>query len=210
MPEREHSRGLAEASLNEQIALPDPHLKSSVSVEEAILRRRSVRDFLPEPLALAEISQLLWSAQGQTSPEALRAAPSAGARYPLEVYLACAEGLFLYQPRGHALIRLGTADPRLALTEAAYGQAFIAQAPVSLAFAAVYLRTTSRYGERGRRYVHIDVGHAAQNVHLQAEAMGLSSVPVGAFDDAAVAAALQLPSDQKPLYIIPVGRAARG
>jgi len=181
-----------------------------MTVEEAIARRRSVREFISDPPDLYETSQLLWAAQGITSAEGLRAAPSAGARYPLELYLACEQGLFRYEPKDHSLTKVEAADLRRPLADAAYGQSFIAQAPISLIFAAVYQRTTSRYGDRGIRYVHIDVGHAAQNVHLQAEALGLASVPVGAFDDAAVARALRLPSDQKPIYIIPIGRQRRG
>jgi SagB-type dehydrogenase family enzyme len=201
---------LGEADVGATVQLPAPSKKGAVSVEEAILRRRSLRDFASDPVGLAEIAQLLWSAQGLTSRQGLRAAPSAGARYPLETYLACSEGLFRYHLVSHSLIKLQAADLRSDLARAAWGQTFVAQAPVSIIFTAVYERTTSRYGERGIRYVHIDLGHAAQNVHLQAEALGLGSVPVGAFDDDAIAEVLQLPSDQKPLYIIPIGRPARG
>jgi len=199
---------LRRARVGEPLALPDPRRHGTMSVEEAISRRRSVRDFSAEPLDLASISQLLWAAQGITSPDGLRAAPSAGACFPLEVYLVCAEGLFRYLPEGHAVVRVigSTADVRRSLAAAAYDQAFVADAPVSLVFTATYQRTAARYGERGIRYVHIDVGHAAENVHLQAEALGLGSVPVGAFDDEVVARVLCLPPDQAPLYIIPVGR----
>lgn len=201
---------LSEADVGASVPLPAINEKGAVSVEEAILRRRSVREFASDPVSLTEIAQLLWSAQGLTSREGLRAAPSAGARYPLETYLACLQGLFRYHLVSHSLVKLQAADLRSDLAGAGWGQTFIAQAPVSIIFAAVHERTTSRYGERGIRYVHIDLGHAAQNVHLQAEALGLGSVPVGAFDDDAVADVLQLPSDQKPLYIIPIGRPARG
>jgi len=201
---------LARAGVGSRVSLPPPKEEGRVSVEQAILRRRSVRDFTPDPLDLAQISQLLWSAHGLTSAQGLRAAPSAGACYPLEVYLACEQGLFRYEPNGHALVRVSEADPRPPLAQAAYGQFFISDAAVSIVFAAVYERTTQRYGDRGIRYVHMDVGHAAQNVHLQAEALGLASVPVGAFDDAAVAQVLGIPAEEKPVYIVPVGRPARG
>jgi SagB-type dehydrogenase family enzyme len=151
------------------------------------------------------MGQLLWSAAGLTSKHGQQAAPSAGARYPLELYLACEQGLFHYDVKGHTLIKVRAGDLRAALAAAAHGQSFIAAAPISLVFTAIYERTTSRYGERGIRYVHMDVGHAAENVHLQAVALGLASVPVGAFDDDAVAAVLRFPADQKPIYIIPVG-----
>lgn len=196
---------LARAAVGARVSLPPPRSRGEVSVEEAISRRRSVRDFQSAPLSLAEISQLVWSAQGVTSPDGKRAAPSAGACYPLETYLVCAQGLFRYRIGDHALVKVNEADLRGALCEACHGQEFVAKAPVSLVFAAVYRRTTKRYGERGERYVHIDVGHAAQNVHLEAVALGLGSVPVGAFDDQAVARALGLPGSHAPLYIVTVG-----
>ena len=201
---------LSDAEVGQRLPLPRPRHASTTSVEEAIVRRRSVRDFSPDPLGLAEISQLLWSAQGVTAAEGQRAAPSAGARYPLETYLTCAQGLFRYEPHEHALIKVQAADLRRPLADAAYGQSFISDAPVSFVFAAIYERTTSRYGDRGIRYVHMDVGHAAQNIHLQAEALSLASVPVGAFDDGAVAQVLRLPADQQPVYIVPVGRPTPG
>jgi len=197
---------LAQAKLGEAISLPKPRQKSSMSVEESIARRRSVREFDPAPLDLRAISQLLWSAQGVTSDRGFRAAPSAGRAYPLELYVACAEGLFHYRPREHSVVKVLSADVRAALTRQGRCDVFVAQAPVSLIFAAVYERTTNYYGERGERYVHLDVGHAAENVHLQGEALELGSCAVGAFDDAGVARVLGLPKEQKPLYVIPVGR----
>jgi len=202
----EEMNALARAAVGDRIALPAPRLAGTMSVEEALQCRRSHRDFAGTPLTLAEILQLLWSAYGLSSSKGLHTAPSAGAMYPLEVYLACAEGLFRYVPEGHALEKTWGEDPRPALSAAVYDQLF--GAPVALVFAAVYERTTRRYGDRGIRYVHIDVGHAAQNVHLQAEALGLASVPLGAFQDEAVAAAARLPEDQKAIYVIPVGRRA--
>jgi len=187
------------------VPLPAPSPKGRMSVEEAIARRRSVREYSPDPLTLADISQLLWSAQGLTSSEGQRAAPSAGARYPLETYLACAEGLFRYEVANHTLIKVNANDLREPLAEACLGQSFVAEAAVSIIFTAVHGRTTSRYGDRGMRYIHIDVGHAAENVHLQAEALGLASVPVGAFKDEFVAQALALPSNHSPIYVVPVG-----
>ena len=206
MGERSGFGELAEVAVGGWLSLPQPAGSGSLSVEEAIGLRRSVREFAREALGLQEISQLVWAAQGVTSPEGLRAAPSAGACYPLELYLLCEQGMFRYEARKHVVAKVNAADLRRPLADAAYGQEFIAEAPVSLVFAAVYRRTTSRYGDRGVRYVHIDVGHAAQNVHLQAEALGLASVPVGAFDDAAVAEVLGLPADHEPVYIISVGR----
>ncbi len=196
---------LAQAGVGDRASLPQPNTRGTMSVEETISRRRSIREFAPEPLILDSISQLLWAAAGLTPESGSRAAPSAGACYPLEIYLACEQGLFSYLVEGHALVKRAAEDPRSRLAAAAYGQHFVAAAPVSVVFAAVFERTTGRYGDRGIRYVYMDVGHAAENVHLQAEALGLGSVPVGAFDDDAVAGVLGLPSDQRPIYIVSVG-----
>lgn len=210
MEKRDTMEKLSQAAVGDSAALPDPRTKGALSVEEAINRRRSERDFASEPLGLSEVSQLLWSAQGLTSSDGRRAAPSAGACYPLETYLVCAGGLFRYDGRTHAVTKVSASDLRGRLAEAAWGQEFVAAAPISLVFAAVYERTTQRYGDRGVRYVHIDVGHAAENVHLQGEALGIGSCAVGAFDDRAVAGVLDLPEDQEPIYIIPLGRPRRG
>lgn len=204
--EVEAAKALGQAAPGQRLQLPTADAKGSMPLEQAIARRRSRRYFKAEPLSLEEIGQLLWSAQGVTSEEGLRAAPSAGAMYPLETYLACAEGLFQYLPQEHSVVKKSAEDPRPPLAKAALGQDFIAQAAVSVIFTAVYQRTTGRYGERGRRYVHMDAGYAAENVHLQAEALGLGSVSVGAFDDAAVARVLGLSRDEEPLLIIPAGR----
>ncbi|UCH32977.1 MAG: SagB/ThcOx family dehydrogenase [Armatimonadota bacterium] len=201
---------LAEAKIGDTVALPQPVTQGRMSVEEAIRRRRSCRDFRGEDLTVEQVSQISWSAQGITGPPHLRAAPSAGACYPLELYLVCRHGLFRYLPHEHAVVKTSERDHRERLARAALGQAFIAEAPLTVALAAVYERTTRRYGDRGLRYVYMDVGVAAENVHLQAEALGLGSVSVGAFDDNAVARALDLPEQEQPVYLIPVGRRAGG
>lgn len=196
---------LAALQVGETVSLPSPRQEGPLSLEAAIARRRSIRDYARSPIPLEAIGQLLWSAAGITAQGWFRAAPSAGACYPLEVYLACEQGLFHYVPQQHSVVKVQSDDSRQALCGAAHGQEFVAAAAVSIIFAAVYDRTTGRYGERGIRYVHMDVGHAAQNVHLQAEAFGLGSCPIGAFDDKAVAAVLRLPAEQRPVYIVPVG-----
>lgn len=193
------------------IALAPPRLESSVSVEAAIAKRRSVRSFAPTPLTLEEIGQLAWAAQGLTDPtRKLRAAPSAGALYPLEVYFVCPDGLFHYLPDGHKLERKSDKDVRGALSEAALGQDSVAKAAADVVVAAVYERTAKKYGDRAERYVHIEVGHVGQNIHLQAVALGLGSVSIGAFVDEKVKEVLGLPEDEAPLYIIPVGHRAEG
>jgi SagB-type dehydrogenase family enzyme len=178
-----------------------------VSVEVAIAQRRSVRRYGPETLTLEEIGQLLWSAQGITGErESRRAAPSAGGRHPLVFYVCRKDGVWRYHPQGHSLTLHLEADVREALGEAAWRQEFIGEAPCVFAASAIFERSTERYQERGRvRYVPMDLGHAAQNLTLQAIALGLVSVSVGAFDDDAVKSVLGLPREEEPLYLIPVG-----
>jgi len=188
--------------------LPAPALSAQRSLEEALANRRSVRDYDDEPLTMAEIGQLLWAAQGITSEQGYRTTPSAGALYPLEIYLLTADGVFHYDPRQHRLTRTGDADARPALCQAALRQEPVNSAPAVFVVTAVYARTAEKYGEqRGTRYVHLEAGHAAQNLLLQATAMGLGAVPIGAFHDEDVQQALGLLADHQPLYLIPVGHA---
>jgi SagB-type dehydrogenase family enzyme len=182
------------------------------SLETVLRQRRSHRDFRADPLTLAEVAQLLWAAQGVTSPSGYRASPSAGALYPLFIHLAAgqvtdlAAGGYRYHPWEHALEATVSGDLRGELSRAALYQDFIRRAAVSLIICADYSRTTWKYGSRGRRYVHMEVGHAAQNVSLQAEALGLGTVVVGAFREEEVARLLALPREEQPLCILPVGR----
>jgi SagB-type dehydrogenase family enzyme len=185
-----------------------------MSVEEAIKGRRSERDFKDQPLNMEQVSQLLWAAQGITEDDGFkRAAPSAGATYPLDVYLVVGEkgvdglqaGIYHYQVREHALRLLAGGDVRTVLATACVSQMFIADAPIVIVITAEYARTTGRYGERGMRYVHTEVGHVGQNIHLQAEALGLGTVVIGAFIDEEVSGLLHLPKEHEPLYVMPVG-----
>ncbi|MGC9316764.1 MAG: SagB/ThcOx family dehydrogenase [Armatimonadota bacterium] len=190
----------------QRIDLPEPDTTGEMSVEEAIAQRRSVRQFADRELSAEQVGQLAWAAQGITdSRQGFRASPSAGATYPMELYLVTPDGVHRYLPREHAVETTKREDVRAELAAAALGQDFVGTAPLDIVVAAVYQRTMQRYGDRGRRYVHMEAGHIGQNIHLQAEALGLGSVPVGAFDDARVAETLGLPADQEPLYIIPVG-----
>jgi SagB-type dehydrogenase family enzyme len=188
------------------LRLPPPEQKGKMSLEEALARRRSVREFTREALSDRELSQLLWAAQGTTHAEGLRTAASAGALYPLELYVASASGFYRYEARPHQLIWLSDRDLRAAMHRAASDQEAITQAPAVFLFAAVYERTSRKYGAaRTPRYVHMEVGHAAQNLLLEAVALGLGGVPVGAFEDEALQKALPLPVDHRPLYLVPVG-----
>lgn len=189
-----------------RISLPPPKIDGAVSVEAAIQARRSIRRFTEEALTIEQIGQLAWAAQGITErSRGLRATPSAGATYPLDIYMVTAEGVYSYRPAEHALAQHLSGDLREPLARAALGQACVRSAPLIIVVTAVYERTAGRYGDRAERYVHMEVGHLGQNVHLQAVAMGLGSVPVGAFDPAATTDCLQLPQERVPLYLIPVG-----
>ena len=188
------------------LQLPSPEQKGKMSLEEALSRRRSVREFTHEVLTERELSQLLWAAQGITHAEGMRTAPSAGALYPLEVYVAAASGFYHYEPGSHRLVQLSDRDLRAAMRRAAWDQEAITRAPAVFVIAAVYERTSGKYGAaRAPRYVHMEAGHAAQNLLLEAAALGLGGVPMGAFEDEALQKALRLPEDHRPLYLIPVG-----
>jgi len=197
---------------NARITLPEPRCDSDVSVEEALLKRRSVRNYTDEALTLQEVSQLLWAAQGITDPSGKRTAPSAGALYPLELYVVVGsvedvdKGVYKYEPQQHELVRVLDGEQRKALAAAALNQQSIAQGAIDIVITAIYERTTRKYSDRGIRYVHMETGHAAQNVYLQAVAMNLGMVIIGAFYDDQVKEVLNLPENEEPLYIMPVGR----
>ena len=201
-----------EALNQEEIILPQPTKTSKISIEEALSGRRSVRTYRDEPLSLEEISQILWATQGITAPQwDGRTAPSAGALYPLEVYLTVRKarglepGIYRYLPAEHKLKSVLEGDISGPLAQAALGQVFIKEAPVALVISASYTRTTKKYGQRGIRYVHMEAGHAGQNIYLQAQGLGLGTVTVGAFDDEEVKKILNLSKEETPLYIMPIG-----
>lgn len=196
----------------ERVQLVPPRHRSDTSVEEALLNRRSVREYADEALTLAEVSQLLWAAQGITDRSGFRTAPSAGALYPIEVYLVVGDvtgllpGVYRYVPDEHEILRVAPQDRRDELAEAAVDQEWVKEAAVDLVFTAVPERTTSKYGDRGIRYVHMEAGHAAQNVYLQAETLGLGVTVIGAFDDDRVHEIVAASAQEQPLYVISVGR----
>jgi len=194
------------------ISLPAPLRNSNFSIERALRERRSVREFGKTALTQEEVSQLLWSAQGITDRDGLRTAPSAGALYPLALYLVAgnverlAAGVYKYASDGHRLDPVVLGDRRGELAAAALDQECVAHSAAVLAITAVERRTMRKYGARGVRYVHIETGHAGQNICLQATALGLGAVTVGAFDDEAVKRVLHLPGEETALYLIPIGR----
>jgi SagB-type dehydrogenase family enzyme len=168
-----------------------------------------VRAFSEEELGDEELSQLLWAAQGETDPRGYRSAPSAGALYPLEIYIVTRAGLYRYEPAEHALGRVSGDDRRDAVWRAGLEQDSLREAPAIFVIAAVYARTAEKYGARAERYVHLEAGHAAQNLLLQAVALELGAVPIGAFRDEEIKTALSLPEDHAPLYLIPVGHSPK-
>ena len=194
------------------VPLPAPRRNGAVTLDSALRARRSVREFTSDALPIDDLGQLLWASQGGIRRGEGRTVPSAGGLYPIEVYVAVGRvrgldpGVYHYDPREHALTLVRSGDQRRALAAAALRQDWMEQAPAIIAIAALYARTTVKYGERGRRYVHIEVGHAAQNVYLEATALGLGTTLVGAFNDARVARVLGLPPDVEPLGLLPLGR----
>ena len=204
---------MAQSDLTNQsgwIHLPKPDRKGGLSLEETISRRRSQRAFLEKELTLGQIGQLLWAAGGITATIDgfdFRAAPSPGALYPMEIYAVTQKGVFHYVPKGHVLEVMKKEDLRWPLSGAAHGQGSVSSAPMSIIICSVFARVTGKYGQRGKQYTRMEAGHIAQNIHLQAVSLGLSSVPVGAFEDKQVKEVLSLPPDQEPLYIIPIGYA---
>jgi SagB-type dehydrogenase family enzyme len=202
----------AMAEQGESVNLPAPQLRGDISLEEALQRRRSVRERSERRISLQQAGQLLWAAQGETDSTGLRASPSAGALYPLELYLVAGAvtglepGVYQYRADGHRLVKIAPGDHRRALGRAALDQPAVSGAAAVIAIGAVYQRTTGKYGNRGRRYVHMEAGHAAQNVLLQATALGLHSLPTGAFDDATVQSVVAMKDPTRPLYLLPIGR----
>ncbi len=188
------------------VQLPQPKILSKYSLEESIFRRRSVRSFQEKDLTMQQISQILWAAQGITDTTyGFRAAPSAGALYPLSIYIAKKDGVFKYLPDGHKLLELDNKDIRPSLARASLGQNYIKEAPMTLIIAANFAVTQAKYGPRAFRYVCMEIGHVAENIHLQAVALGLGSVPIGAFWDDVIRTNVKITETQDPLYLIPVG-----
>ena len=193
------------------VDLPDP-VETGVSVEDAIRGRDSFRQFTGDPLSQEKLARILWAAaaedlDGVTG--ATRPFSSAGATYATVIYVAVGnvedlpEGVYQYLPGDHQLRQVRLVDVREDLARAALNQIMISHAPVSLLVTADYMRTVSRYSDRGHRYVHIEAGAVMQNVELQAEALGLGATVVGAFDDDRIKEILE--TDHDPLLIIPIG-----
>ena len=194
------------------IKLPEPAYDGKISVEAALKARKSIRSYSAEPLLLDDVSQLLWAVQGISRKNRMRTAPSAGALYPLEVYLVAGHvqglqaGIYRYLPHGHELELVESGDRRRELAISALHQNCIEKGAIDLVLAGVYERTSVKYGSRAKRYVHMEIGHAAQNIYLQAVGLDLGTVVVGAFDDEKVQRTLSMGKNELPLCIMPVGK----
>ena len=216
---------IGELMFKEKIPLPAPRIDSNHSIEKALLNRRSIRDFSNEALSREEISQLLWACQGISKVETLRrsgkeqqmhyrTAPSAGALYPLEIYVLVKRvkglkpGLYHYLPGTgmdkHCLKQVQKGDFSKEFPDAALGQGVIEKAAANIIITGVIERTAVKYGSRARHYVLIEVGHAAQNLCLQAESLDVGVVTVGGFHDDKVREFIG--HEVEPLYILSVGK----
>lgn len=207
--------GVMTAGAAEIIRLPKPATEGKMSLEKTLAERRSVRNYADKALSLRQISQMLWAAQGETDSRGFRTAPSAGALYPLEVFVAAGNvenlspGIYRYNPETHELAQTSEGDRRKELRRAALNQSAVSRAPAVFVFGAVFERVTGKYGKQGIQYAFMEAGHAAQNLCLQAVSLDLASVPMGAFDDKTIQSILNAEKDIRPVYLVPVGKAAK-
>jgi SagB-type dehydrogenase family enzyme len=198
---------------DEYIALPAPQFTGKLSLEEALQKRRSIRSYSDQPVSLTEVGQLLWAGQGITEKSrGLRTAPSAGATYPMELYLIAGNvegltpGVYRYQSATHSLQLLFSGDIRKDLSAAALQQPSIIQAPATILITGILSRTSQRYGQRAQRYVHMEAGHISQNIFLQATAIDIATVVIGAFQDISISKIIKLGTEESPLYLMPFGK----
>jgi SagB-type dehydrogenase family enzyme len=194
--------------------LIEPKTDGQVSVEKAISTRRTIRSFTADSLSPEAFSQLLWAGYGITQKGGIkRAAPSAGALYPMDLYAVLGDegvagfkaGVYHYDVQEHGVSLVAEGDLRNDLARASLSQTWMSRPPLNLVITAEYGRITLKYGERGFRYAMIEAGHMGQNIFLQAEALGLGAGIVGAYDDLEVIRVLKIPKSHEPLLIMPVG-----
>lgn len=203
-----------------EIYLTHPYAKSSYRVEEALLHRKSIRDWSDQPIDFEDLSLILWATYGfieEINGWYRRTSPSAGATYPIEIYVVVGErsvktlngfleaGVYKYDLLRHSLRLVKRGDFRRDLYYAALEQEWVLKAPISIILCAVYHRTTRIYGERGYRYVYMEAGHVGQNIYLISTSLRLGTVAVGAFYDDQVKRVINASPDEDPVYIFPVG-----
>ncbi len=188
------------------IQLAAPRLTGPVALEQAISKRRSIREFINKPLDYVQLGQLAWAGQGITEKQkGLRTAPSAGATYPITLYFATQDGLFVYQPREHRLQQLQSGDIRVRLAGAAFKQKAVADAGCDIILTGSSRNLRTKFANKSRTYMLLEAGHIAQNIQLQAVALGLGSVTIGGFEARSILKLLHRGTDYEPVYIIPVG-----
>ncbi|MHC4444959.1 MAG: SagB/ThcOx family dehydrogenase [Planctomycetota bacterium] len=186
--------------------LPPPDLTGKMSVQQALMLRRSCREFSDKPLTVKQIGQLCWAGQGITDKDkGFRTAPSAGALYPIELYMVTAQGIDRYNPKEHSLQRYMTGNHKKALQTAGLDQESIGRVPVCFVITAVVERTAKKYGKKAEQYCMQESGHVAQNILLQATALKLAGLPIGGYKDQQVTDLLKLPKNHRVLYILPIG-----
>ncbi|KTC91202.1 SagB/ThcOx family dehydrogenase [Fluoribacter dumoffii] len=209
-PLAKESRVPAQSQTENEIQLPNPLSASSTSIEEALRKRRSTREYKNQAITLQQVAQLLWAAQGVTSNQGFRTAPSAGALYPLEVYLIAknvttlSTGIYHYVPAKHRLQKLKDGDFSLQLAKAALGQNAVEAGAANLVITAVFSKMTAKYGDAGIRFALMEAGHAAQNIYLQTVSLNLATVSIGSFDTTQLKQILPV-THEEPLYILPIG-----
>jgi len=199
------SVGRSPSGQESEIRLPAPKTSGGMSLTETLAKRRSQRSFASKPLSMKQVSQLCWAAQGITDTQhGYRTAPSAMALYVIHVFVVDDKGAHEYVPQPHALRPLSV-DGALHRLRTAVGQPSVKSVPLLMVLAMEPARLEAKCGKNADRYALMESGHVAQNVLLQATAMGLVSVPVGGIDESKVAEALHLPKGVRPVYVLPLG-----
>ena len=196
----------------EKIKLPDPQQSNCNAIEEALFKKRSIAKYKNVPITCSDLSQVLWASQGIAESKDPKKSPSTEALFPLEVYAIIANvigipaGIYQYRPHTNELVRIAAGDMRNEIAKAALGRKSVRTAPAVIVVSAVYVRTTSKLGEKGIRYAHMEAGHAAQNISLQAVALNLGSVMIGSFHESDLKKIMHMDDREQPMYIIPVGK----
>jgi SagB-type dehydrogenase family enzyme len=197
----------------EAVKLPAPATKGTVSVEEALQNRRSTRKFANRSLKLAQISQLLWAADGLNRPEGKRTAPSGRAAYPIDLYLVVGErgvtnlapGVYRFVVADQALEPVAKGEFRPAVAKACNSQVWIGEAPVIVVITGDVKRSEAKNGEQAPLFTHLEAGFIGQNIFLQAGALNLGAGVAGGFEEKALAQSLKLPENDVPFLVMPVG-----
>lgn len=196
---RYNARTVSRKTPRKIIQLAEPKLRGSISLEEALAKRRSVRQYADRPVGFPLIGQLAWAGQGITEPaKGLRTAPSAGALYPIELYFATPEGLFLYHAKDHSLEQTIAGDMRDSLGG-------VPPASCHIVVAGSSRKLTAQFRDKAKTYMLLEAGHVAQNICLQAVSLGLGSVTIGGIDTREVGRACKLPRYTEAIYVISVG-----